>query len=279
MDRMTALTIIAPDCATTRLRALTGIPPQDGVHLSFLVAGLVPSLPIWAYGSAPYGPVVFPENWHETYQDGAAAVTAKGGEVEALLQATAISGDVTTTYAASQNMAEEVASRAGLSDLVLIDDSVTAVQALFDPVLDAVLFRTPVAAVLNAASVDQVTKARHVLAAWDGSLPALRALHRALPILRQADMVTVLAVDPASPAAAGHDLATWLVRAGCKVTLRQAPRAGRDIADAILDTARDLAADLVVMGAYVHSRARQRFLGGTTQIMLTQKDIPLLLAH
>lgn len=283
MDRLTALIIVDAACSDDRIRHYIASLPADGVHLSVLVVGAAPSLPMWAYGSAPYGPIIFPENWHETYQAGGSDVADRADVIEKLLQAAGVAGDVTSAYGEASVLDDQIAARAALCDVVLIDPALADASLTFQQALEGVLFKTPVAVALNAAGVDRVLQAKHPMLAWDGSLPALRALHRALPILRQAAQVTILVVDPNPHGPEGQnpgsDVATWLTRHDCNVTLQQSPSAGQDIGSCILARAAEIGADLIVMGAYVHSRARQRILGGTTQIMVSQTDHAVLLAH
>ncbi|MDA0721432.1 MAG: universal stress protein, partial [Proteobacteria bacterium] len=203
--------------------------------------------------------------------------------IEKRLQAAGVAGDVTSAYGEASVLDDQIAAHAALCDVVLIDPALADARLTFQQALEGVLFKTPVAVALNAAGVDRVVQAKHPMLAWDGSLTALRALHRALPILRQAAQVTILVVDPNPHGPEGQnpgsDVATWLTRHGCNVTLQQSPSAGQDIGSCILARAGEIGADLIVMGAYVHSRARQRILGGTTQIMVSQTDHAVLLAH
>ncbi len=283
MDRLTALIIVDVACSDNNIRHYISSVPETGVHLSILVVGVAPSLPMWAYGSAPYGPIIFPENWHDTYQEGGQDVADRADAIEKLLQSAGIAGDVTSAYCEAQMLDEQVAARAALCDIVLLDPAVSEASYTFQQALEGVLFKTPVGVVINAQGVAQAVGAKRPMISWDGSLPALRALHRALPILRQAEAVTILVIDPNPHGPEGQnpgsDVATWLTRHGCNVTVQQSPSAGQDIGECILSRASELGADLIVMGAYVHSRARQRILGGTTKIMVSQKDVPTLLAH
>ena len=123
-----------------------------------------------------------------------------------------------------------------------------------------------------------------VLVAWNASREAARAVNDALPLLAQAKMVTVLAVNPRF-GIRGHgdvpaaDIALHLARHGVKA--EAAHTASGDIADsqALLSYAADISADLIVAGAYGHSRAREVIFGGMTRTLLREMTVPVLFSH
>ncbi|MGE5268511.1 MAG: universal stress protein [Thiohalocapsa sp.] len=126
--------------------------------------------------------------------------------------------------------------------------------------------------------------ARHVLVAWDASREATRAVNDALPLLAQAESVTVLSVDPHADwrrhgDVPGADIGLHLARHGVKAVVEETVSAGVGIADVLLSRASDLGADLLVMGAYGHSRVRELVLGGATRTVLDSMTLPVLLAH
>lgn len=119
-----------------------------------------------------------------------------------------------------------------------------------------------------------------VMVAWDGGLEATRAVYHALPLLRGAALVSVMVFNPAEAAGRepGADLALYLARHGVRCAVRGTPlpiRAGEDL----LSQAADLQADLIVMGAYGHSRFREIMLGGVSQTILSSMTAPVLMAH
>jgi len=70
-----------------------------------------------------------------------------------------------------------------------------------------------------------------------------------------------------------------LTHHGCNVVVQQYPSGGQDIADCLLHRAKEVGADLIVMGAYGHSRMRETIFGGTTRAMIEQGDQAVYLAH
>lgn len=121
-----------------------------------------------------------------------------------------------------------------------------------------------------------------ILVAWDASREATRAVHDALPLLRRAGKVTVLSIDPedtGEPRTAGGDISLHLARHD--VPVQTATLGGADIAvgDLILSYGADHGIDLIVMGAYGHTRLRELILGGATRHLLRSMTVPVFMSH
>jgi nucleotide-binding universal stress UspA family protein len=125
---------------------------------------------------------------------------------------------------------------------------------------------------------------RHVLVAWNASREAARAVSDALPLLKRAGQVHVIAFSPAKSGAAhgeepGADVGLYLARHGVKVTVSRHEADGIDVGNQLLSRAFDLSADLIVMGAWGHSRLQEMVLGGATRTLLESMTVPVLMAH
>ncbi len=119
-----------------------------------------------------------------------------------------------------------------------------------------------------------------ILIAWNGSTESARAITFAQPFLTRAKRVIVLAVEGGSVAGPEvGDVGRALRRAGIAVETASVPLAGRSIGEAILAEAGKVAADLLVKGAYTQSRFRQMIFGGATSHILSESEIPVLMAH
>ncbi|SFU99209.1 universal stress protein [Pseudoduganella namucuonensis] len=123
----------------------------------------------------------------------------------------------------------------------------------------------------------------HVLVAWDGSMEATRALACALPLLRDAALVSVVVFNPGEGDGVhgeqpGADIAMYLSRHGVRVEVC-AQLTGIDVGNALLSLAADTGADLLVMGGYGHARYRELLLGGVTRTILRSMTLPVLMAH
>jgi nucleotide-binding universal stress UspA family protein len=121
-----------------------------------------------------------------------------------------------------------------------------------------------------------------VIVAWDFSRPATRAMADAMPILEKAKRVCVLtvtkekAIDTRRSSA---ELAKHLARHGADVVLDEVDAKGRSIGDVFEAHVTYRNADLLVMGAYGHSRLREFVLGGATKSMLSRPPVPILMSH
>jgi len=124
---------------------------------------------------------------------------------------------------------------------------------------------------------------RRVLIAWNGSKEAARATFDALPFLMAADAVEVLSVDPSEnanqAAIGGADLTATLIRHGVKATLSKTVSAEKSASQVIETRLVDDSVDLLVMGAYTHSRLWQMIFGGTTKAVLKSMTALTLLSR
>jgi nucleotide-binding universal stress UspA family protein len=126
------------------------------------------------------------------------------------------------------------------------------------------------------------TVGEHVMIAWNGSREATRAVHDAMPLLVRATKVTVLSIDPegeAGPRVPSADIALHLARHGVAAEADWTPGLDIAVGDILLSRAADVGADLMVMGAYGHSRVRETVLGGATRHVLRQMTVPVLMSH
>ncbi len=124
---------------------------------------------------------------------------------------------------------------------------------------------------------------RRVVVGWDGSRSATRALHDALPLLTRADHVELLSIREAGHDDTGDvsaiDISAHLARHDVNVETRVLVTEDIEPADSLLSHVSSTGADLVVIGAYGHSRLRELVLGGMTRGILRQMTVPVLLSY
>lgn len=169
------------------------------------------------------------------------------------------------------------------SDLVVVGqpEPGTLVETVASDFAEDVLMNVgrPVILVPFAGAFPSV--GRRVLVAWNGGRESAVAARDALPFLQAADHVELLSIGRLEGARHGNgldDAQRWLARHGVEARARAASDAG-DVGETLLSRAADLGADLVVMGAYGHSRMRQWALGGATRSMLAHMTVPVLMAR
>lgn len=122
-----------------------------------------------------------------------------------------------------------------------------------------------------------------IVLAWDGGMAASRAVEAALPLLRQATLVTLAVFNPAGHYNAhgplpGADLASYLARHGVRIEIVVRETGGM-VSEALLGLCGETGADLLVMGCYGHARLRELLLGGVSRAILHQMTLPVLMAH
>ena len=125
-------------------------------------------------------------------------------------------------------------------------------------------------------------RAKRIGICWDGSRAAARALRDARPFLSQAETLVTISINEAQVApteATAQQLTQHLGRAGLETTLLELTAERSDIEPSILSLAADESLDMLVMGAYGHSRLREGLLGGVTREMLKTMTIPTLMSH
>jgi len=172
--------------------------------------------------------------------------------------------------------------QARLHDLTIIPlregDSVEHVYA------ESIIFGSgrPCIVLPGHASAPKPPALTSIAIAWDFSRPAARALADAMPILQKAKAVRCVTVaeDKTLKSTRSHEqLANHLRMHGVEAAFDTVEAAGREIGDILHDYVVERNIDLLVMGAYGHSRVRDFVIGGATKTMLRKPPVPLFLSH
>jgi nucleotide-binding universal stress UspA family protein len=190
------------------------------------------------------------------------------------------------TRQALGDAAKNVAFQANYSDLVVLgqgdpDERLTGVTPVFP---QSVLLAAGAPVLVVPYFTDSFNSlGQRVLIAWDGGREAARAVKDALPLLTRARDVCTLSIaskaekeDVASPSI---DLAAYLAHHGVRAEATRTFAGDLAAGDTLLARMSDYGADLVVMGAYGHSRVRELVLGGVTRNMLSHMTAPVLMSH
>lgn len=172
---------------------------------------------------------------------------------------------------------ETVAWRGRLSDLIVAARPSGDAEAAAALTLNAALFESG-RPVLVVPPTPIESMGRTVAIAWNGSAQAARAVAAAMPLLQAAESVRILTISSEkTPAAVGAELSNYLswhnVSAETVSSEEIEGAVGADVIGKAGGT------DLLVMGAYTHSRLRQLILGGVTRYVLEHAEIPVLMSH
>jgi nucleotide-binding universal stress UspA family protein len=175
-----------------------------------------------------------------------------------------------------------VAERARTRDLCIVPlggrfdgQAEVAVTAIFDSGRPVLVFRGEAQNFTRGALEE-------VVVAWDGGRAAARALADALPILRRARSVRLLTIageKPDLPRCGGADAVRHLQSHGIEAVADRVAGAGRPIGETLGGYLDDRRPDLLVMGAYGHSRLREFILGGATEFAVQTAPVPIFLSH
>lgn len=152
-----------------------------------------------------------------------------------------------------------------------------------EAVVEAALFQGHAPVLVLPEDYKGTAFGKRILLAWNQSEEALAAAKAALPLLKAAAMVDITVIDPPKHGPERSDpgghLSQYLARHGVKTEISVLARTLPKVSEILNRHARDINADMMVMGAYGHSRFREAILGGATRNMLEMADLPVLMAH
>lgn len=274
MAYKTLLTIATnPEKAAVTLAAAAEFALANDAHLDAIALG-VDQLPLdYSY----MGAVVMPSLTDDALE--------QSKTTEAALMAAVIAQSPVLRAAVSQavtqmgTLTEFVAERARFADLVILpcpaEHDLDA-----ESVLEAALFGGASPVLLVPDDQKLPTKPTRIIIAWNNSREALTAVRYAMPLLLKAKTVDIVIVAPSNVEGdPGAALCQMLVRHGVKAQVTVLAKDLPRVTDVLRRHAADTAADLMVMGAYTHSRLRESVLGGSTREILHGTRLAVLMAH
>lgn len=172
---------------------------------------------------------------------------------------------------------EEIEQRARLADLVVMPHPALT-EADESASMDAALFGTGRPVLVAPADAKKGFGGK-IAIAWDGSREAALAASAALPLLKKAAEVVVITAQESDGEVEPSALARYLAGHGIQAKTWAYTPGNEPIAKGLLGQAERAGADCLVMGAYGHSRLRERILGGATEGVLQHATIPVLMMH
>lgn len=274
----TLLTVVDSEQPADCLNDAIALCDHFACHLAVLVIGIALPASTTAYGAVPA------ETWSEEREKGRAVAAAKATEIEELLKAKGISGDVAPYYCEEGQVADVVGMRARYTDVAVVQPAADMDKRLSKQALEGLVYQGARPFLLVPKGVTPTLKPKRVLLAWNGTKEAARAAHASLDMLKEAEQVNVALVDPMASEfeqgeEPGADIAAYLARHGVKVSVDVLASGGRGVADVLLQHGADTAAEMIVAGAYGHSRLREFLFGGATRDLLANDRFPVLMSH
>ncbi|AGT08216.1 universal stress protein [Paracoccus aminophilus] len=277
MGYKSILTVLTNPGQKAQFDAAVNLARREDAHLDVFCLGVDHTQSGFYYaGASAY---VF----QEAIDRAMAAAGDLQGKVQAALEPKDIRWSVDSAVAQIGGLGALVGSRARYSDLVVLGRPYEGESSADgEAITEAALFEGG-APVLIVPSELPENLGKKILVAWDQSNEALVATRRALPLLQAADSVEITVVDPSphSPERSdpGGTLCQMLTRHGVKAEIAVLARTLPKISEILARRATEIGADMIVMGAYGHSRFRQAILGGATRNMLEAATIPIFMAR
>lgn len=265
-----------------RMETAIAIASAHNAHLAGLFCVGTFELPTWA--EVPRDMI---EEQRKIDEKRAAEVIS---EFEAAAQRAGIGYETRHANVADYAVPDAVALHARYSDMVILgqtdpDEIREGSRVLVEHVVMAA--GRPVLAIPYIGPVkhgSDISIGRSVMVAWDAGREATRAVNDAMPFLQKAERVDVLAVNPGKSRGKhgdqpGADIALHLARHGVQVEVQQLEVKDLEPGETLLSRLSDAGSDLLVMGAYGHSRMRELVLGGATRTVLEHMTVPVLMSH
>ena len=265
------------DASGSALEGAVAMAEQHDAHLEVLALGVDVSTPGYYYAGA--NAMIEQQAIERAREE--AADTEKA--VRAAMEGRSVRWSVATGVAQIGTIQHLVGGHARYCDLVVLpkpygDGRTTADEA----VLEAALFTGHVPVLVLPEGM-VLRDARRVVIAWNQSAEAMGAIRAALPLIAAADVANIVIIDPPRHASDRSDpggyLSQMLSRHGARPEVAVIAATMPKVADVLARHCKDREADLLVMGAYGHSRFREALLGGATRDILQTAPLPVLMHH
>jgi len=275
----TILTIITEtDIADSGLEPAITLAAREEAHLDILCLGVDRTQTGYYYAGT--NAFIQQETLHKAQEDASAIEAA----VKARMGRETVTWSSEAAVAQIAGLSHLVAQRARFSDLVIMPRPYGEGRGIEDEAAtEAVLFDGHAPLLVVPAGADTAHIGRKIVIAWNQSQEAMAAIKEALPLMQAADVVNIAVVDPPKHGPDRSDpggaLSQMLSRHGVKTEISVLAKTMPRVSDVLQRHATDIEADMMIMGAYGHSRFREAILGGATRGMLEKTAIPVLMAH
>jgi len=279
MAYRTITTILTdPEANLASMNAAMAVSRQVDAHLDVLCLGLDRSQPGFYYAGA--NAMVVQDNLAQAQSES----VSLEDHARSMLDGADFNWSATGMTAQMVALNSLVAHRTRFSDLVVLPKPYGEGRGHdSEAVVEAALFNGGVPIMIAPDEGVFPEKVKNIVIAWNESAESLRAVRAALPFLQEAENVSITIIDPPQHGPErsdpGGSLSQMLSRHGVRAEVSVLARTMPRISDVLNRHVRDKDADMIVMGAYGHSRFRESIMGGATRHMLEVAEVPVLMAH
>ena len=251
-----------------RLATSIELARQFDAHLTIAAFGYDPDIPPYAFDEGAGAELA------EIYQQSRKRAGELATEAGALITREGIKGEALPLTSTYSGLPRTFGALARFSDLVVLTQpSLSGSDQAAVNLIEGALFDGD-APVLVCPEGEPKMPPETVVIGWNGDREALRAVRWAIPLLRTAGRVEIGVIDPTGfEGEPGADLAVLLARHGIAVEITTHALAGHRTSEVLRQHLTDVGADLLIMGAYGHSRFREYVIGGVTREILEDAAI------
>lgn len=273
------LTIVTdPDLSKSALEPAITLAARFDAHLDILCLGVDRTQTGYYYAGA--NALVLQETLKKAQEDSEATEAAAKNRMKAETCRWACESAV----AQIAGLAHLVARRARFADLVVMPSPYGENRAVEDEAaVEAALFDGGAPLLIMPEGVDANSVGSRVVIAWNQGAEALSAIRGAMPLLQAAESVNIAIIDPPQHGPDRSDpggmVSQMLAHHGVKTEISVLAKTMPRISEVLSRHVQDIGADMVVMGAYGHSRFREAILGGATRNTLENTKVAVFMAH
>ncbi|MGI9351515.1 MAG: universal stress protein [Rhizobiaceae bacterium] len=245
-------------------------------HLDVIVLGILVSPPAIAYQMAPAA------EWVQYNKDMTQSAVNCASEIEQYLAAREISASVAVECDYPARLDDIAARYSFCTDVMVATQDSLKKHDSINHAFNGTFFDVGCPFLQLPESNADFEEMSRVAIAWNGRPETARAIRNALPILKNADRVNIITIDPKKLDVGedpGSDLAAYLSRYGIDVTVDVLASGGMNVSKKLLQRTNDIDANILVMGGYGHTKLRERLLGGVTRETLQDATLPVYMVH
>ncbi|MCP4316369.1 MAG: universal stress protein [Hyphomicrobiales bacterium] len=272
----TILAFHSTDEPVDNIKPVISLAGEMGAHLNLVVFGVLVPITTTTFHSAPD---FFSSN---EYKNTAERAEQRVKTVEALVEGRRFSASIMAECVDRGMIGRTMSRHALCADVTVFPYGSIPYHDLATEAFNGVLFDASRPVLVLGAGDKPFSELKKALIAWNGEPEAAAAIHHSLLLLESTSDVHIVHVQhdgSSSLKRAEEEMQRFLVQHGKEVSVDHLKAQPGDVADALLKHAKDTNVDIIVMGAYGHSRLREWLLGGTTRDLLLNRTLPVFLAH